>query len=135
MGNDVSDVRKEVDIEVEEVDMLGVVVAREDDVDAGDWVGINSVVVERAVDWTEVSEVDVIDRLSLLEVTIIADGVEGDIGETTAAVGKAVDDGSDGLADDVAAAVGTVAADIVGCKTLRVIHAEEPQKLNVDARR
>lgn len=36
VGNGVSDVWREIDVEVEEVDMLGVVVAREDDVDVGD---------------------------------------------------------------------------------------------------
>lgn len=55
--------------------------------------------------------------------TVIADAVEGDIRETPAAVRGAVDDDSDGLADDGAAVVGTVAADIVGFKTLRVVHA------------
>jgi hypothetical protein len=122
-------VELEVDIGVEEVVMPSVVVVREDDVDVGDWV-VGAVVVEGVVGWTEVSGVDVIGWLSLLEVAIIADGVEEDIDEMLAEVR-----GADGLADDSVAVVATVVAAIVVCKTLRVIHAEESQKLNVNARR
>lgn len=67
--------------------------------------------------------------------TIIADGVEEDIDGTLAEVRGTVDEGTDGLADDGVAVVATVVADIVVCTMLRVVHAEESQKLNVNARR
>lgn len=71
----------------------------------------------------------------MLEATIIADGVEEDIDETLAEVRGTIDEDTDELADDVAAVVATVVAAIVVCKTLRVVHAEESQKLDVNARR
>lgn len=48
---------------------------------------------------------------------------------------EAVDDSTDELAGDGTVVVATVVIVIVVWKTLRVVHAEEPQKLNVNARR
>lgn len=133
MADSVLEAEGAADIGVEEVVVLSRESVREDEVSADDWVVVGSVVVEGVVGWTEVSGVDVDDWLSLLEVTFVADGAEDDIDET-AEVGGTVDDGMDGVADVGAVVVATV-TDAVFCEALRVVHGEEPQKLNVNARR
>lgn len=113
VANGVLDV--EADVKLEEEVMPGMVVAREEDVDVDDWMVPGAVVAEEVVGWIEVSGVDVVDRLLLLEVTIVADGVEEDTDEKLAEVigMGAVDDSTDRPADD-----GAADAVIVVCKAL-----------------
>lgn len=86
---------------------------------------IEDVVVGGVVDWTELSGVDVIDRSSLLDVTVIADDAE-DVEEAIAEVEGTADDGTDRPVDVVAAVVAIVVTDMAVCETLRVVHVEEP---------
>lgn len=132
--NGALEVERSVDIGVEEAVVLSLTVVGEDDVNVDGWVVVEAI-VEGVVGWTELSGVDVVDRSPLLDVAVITDDGEEDIDETFAEVERIADDDTVGLADVGAAGAPTVVMDMVVCEALRVVHAEEPQKLNVNARK